>query len=233
MLSNASFFPTGSHFQEIKEIKELYSAIVQKGKLIVQLAQDKIQKKGPSVEVRPPPDDFRLLSVVPSMMEILSPEPVYLRANIVDQGSCYDDSEHYLDIHFRLLREDFLRPLRDGINHYLSKSSTKNTDVRIYENVYSLGPKLLPRCGITFGLRLDQKKYGRMQWANSRRLIFGSLVALTSDHFQTCSIMTVEDRSQLEKELTLYVSHRRPLFVRTHFALRHRFARTFRRTMSS
>lgn len=34
----------------------------------------------------------------------------------------FKDAHHYLDVHFRLLREDFLRPLRNGIR------AVKDTD---------------------------------------------------------------------------------------------------------
>lgn len=153
----------------------------------------------------PPPEDFHLLSIIPSMNTILSHERVYLRQNIVEQGGLYENSDHYLDIHFRLLREDFLSPLRVGIQNYLSKSSIKNTDVRIYENVHSLGPKISPKVGMVYGLQLDKKKYGKIQWANSRRLIFGSLLGLTSDNFNSCTFVTVDDRSNIEKKLILYV----------------------------
>jgi hypothetical protein len=157
------------------------------------------------IELQPPPDNFRLLKLIPSMNEILSRDPVYLRQNIVEQGGSYENSNHYLDIHFRLLREDFLGPLRDGIQTYLSKSLNKNTDIRIYENVYSLGPRLNFRCGLVYGLQLDKKKFGKIQWTNSRRLIYGSLLALTSDQFHSCIFVTVEDRSNIEKDLILYV----------------------------
>ncbi|VDN45206.1 unnamed protein product [Gongylonema pulchrum] len=37
----------------------------------------------------------------------------YLRRNIVE--GIYANQEHYLDVQFRLLREDFISPMRDGI----------------------------------------------------------------------------------------------------------------------
>lgn len=166
----------------------------------------KPETKASEIDNRKPPDDFRMLDIIPSMGDILSDEKIFLRKNLVDQGATYTDADHYLDVHFRLLREDFLRPLRDGIKSYLLKSNEKNSDVRIYENVFSLGPKINPKTGIIFGLQLDKTKFGRIQWKNSRRLIYGSLIALTSDCFQTCTIMTVEEREGLEKDLTLYVS---------------------------
>jgi hypothetical protein len=191
--------------EEIKSIRQLHSEIEEKANHIYDQEQEKSQIKNSKIELRPPPDNFRLLKLIPSINEILSQERVYLRANIVEQGGSYESSEHYLDIHFRLLREDFLGPLRDGIQNYLFKSSIKNTDVRIYENVWSLGPKLRSRSGMVYGLQLDKKRFGKIQWSNSRRLIYGSLLALSSDDFQSCTFVTVEDRSNIEKDLILYV----------------------------
>lgn len=194
----------------MKSIEERNTLVKERAEQILNQKQFQSSNEGKTksaeIDDRTPPDDFRLLDIVPSMQEILSDEPAFLRKNLVDQGACYKDANHYLDIHFRLLREDFLKPLRDGVQTYLSKSSEKNSDVRIYENVLSLGPKLDPKIGMVFVLRLDKTKLGKIQWKNSRRLIFGSLVALTSDYFQKCTIMTVEDRSGLEKDLTLIVS---------------------------
>jgi hypothetical protein len=190
---------------KFKEIKQLHSIVAEKAQYVYQQAQEKTQTKKSLIDLRPPPDNFRLLKIIPSMNEILSPEPVYLRQNIVEQGGSYENSNHYLDIHFRLLREDFLGPLRDGIQTYLSNSTTKNTNIRIYEDVFSVGPKLNFRCGLVYGLQLDKKKFGKIQWTNSRRLIYGSLLALTADRFQSCIFVTVEDRSNIEKDLRLYV----------------------------
>lgn len=60
-----------------------------------------------------PPNNFRDLPVCPSTKEITTQERPFLRKNIT-KGR-YEDAEHYLDVQFRLLREDFLEPLREGI----------------------------------------------------------------------------------------------------------------------
>ena len=186
-------------------VQQLCASVCQKAEYIYQKEQEAPVVKHSYVETRPPPDDFRLLNVIPAMVDLLSHERVYLRQNLVEQGAFYESGDHYLDVHFRLLREDFLGPLRDGVQAYLGNPGARNSDVRVYENVYSLGPKINPRSGMVYGLRLDKKKFGRIQWANSRRLIYGSLLALTADHFQSCTIVTVEDRSQIETDLTFYV----------------------------
>ncbi|KAJ7385057.1 NFX1-type zinc finger-containing protein 1 [Desmophyllum pertusum] len=61
-----------------------------------------------------PPNDFRDIPICPTNKEITSKERPFLRKNI-SKGR-YEDAEHYLDVQFRLLREDFLEPLREGIN---------------------------------------------------------------------------------------------------------------------
>ena len=60
-----------------------------------------------------PPDDFRQLSVVPTKEELLGKVKTYLRP-IQTQGQ-FDDLDHYLDCNFRLLKEDFIVDLREGI----------------------------------------------------------------------------------------------------------------------
>ena len=60
-----------------------------------------------------PPDDFRELSIIPSRGDIYIQEQPFLRRNIIEGR--YRDVDHYLDVQFRLLREDFIKPLRDGI----------------------------------------------------------------------------------------------------------------------
>jgi hypothetical protein len=47
-------------------------------------------------DVGPPPDDYRLLPIVPDVTEILSEQVTYLRRNIVD--GVYEDPQHYLDV---------------------------------------------------------------------------------------------------------------------------------------
>ena len=43
-----------------------------------------------------PPDNYRELSIIPDVREILSEKKPYLRANIVNGK--YDSPEHYLDV---------------------------------------------------------------------------------------------------------------------------------------
>ncbi len=69
--------------------------------------------------MRPPPDDFRNLPIVPTAEELLSEGKAFLR-RIPDKGK-YESAQQYLDIHYRLLREDFVDPLKEGVEEYLKR----------------------------------------------------------------------------------------------------------------
>lgn len=61
-----------------------------------------------------PPDDFTDMNIIPKLSDILSNQTnQFLRKNITN--GAYQNVKHYLDVQFRLLREDFLLPLREGV----------------------------------------------------------------------------------------------------------------------
>lgn len=70
----------------------------------------------PDEQAQQPPESFRELSVVPTKDDLLGSTP-FLRPNIVEGG--YNDVEHYLDVQFRLLREDCFGPFRDGLSEFI------------------------------------------------------------------------------------------------------------------
>ena len=128
-----------------------------------------------------PPKQFVDVDILPDRDEVHSKdEGVYLRPNIV-KGR-YKNWDHYLDIQYRLLREDFLRPLRHGIQQYSSRSG-KMQDLRIYSGVRVLNPVCL-FTGIGFQIQFNASNFSRVKWEYSRRLIFGSLLCLSDDSFE-------------------------------------------------
>ncbi|XP_040978958.1 LOW QUALITY PROTEIN: NFX1-type zinc finger-containing protein 1-like [Aquila chrysaetos chrysaetos] len=58
-------------------------------------------------------DDFREVPVIPAPEELFGEAEGRLRPNLC--RGAHESAAAYLDLHFRLLREDFLKPLRDGI----------------------------------------------------------------------------------------------------------------------
>ena len=152
-------------------------------------------KNVPGVDISaPPPQHLTELSVLPTTDEIhpYAAKP-YLRPNITKGG--YTDWEHYLDVQFRLMREDFVAPLRDGIRTLeLKGAASKNlSDVRIYEGV-SVCNTVCLFSGIGFQIQFDVRKFKRVNWEHSKRLIFGSLLCFSRDNFQTIYFAKVVKR---------------------------------------
>ena len=144
-------------------------------------------------EYPPPPQHFTGLRVLPTT-EQLQPngEPPYLRPNITN--GAYTDWEHYLDVQFRLMREDFVAPLRDGIAQCLEGANRRYlSEVRVYDGVSVCTPVCV-HSGVGFHIRFDMSRLQRVNWEHSKRLIFGSLLCLSCDNFQTILFATVVNR---------------------------------------
>ena len=122
-------------------------------------------------------------------------ERPFLRRNKVD-GS-YHDAEHYLDVQFRLLREDFVRPLREGIAKLLERIGSARIgalqDIRVYKDVQLLYPVCTSN-GLQYKVKFDNTNLRKVRWENSKRLIFGSLMCLSKDKFDSFVFATVANR---------------------------------------
>ncbi|KAF2646489.1 P-loop containing nucleoside triphosphate hydrolase protein [Massarina eburnea CBS 473.64] len=122
-----------------------------------------------------------------------------LRPNKVE-GS-YETKEEYLSTQYHLLKEDTIRPLRKAVEEVrrnpLKDESEYTNNIGIYEPVYLTSVVFSPRglaARVAFSLG-RVKKYVR--WKQSKRLITGTLVALTpyDDAFQSkCIMATVAAR---------------------------------------
>lgn len=75
----------------------------------------------------------------------------FIRENLI-AGKYVAGIDHYLDVQFRLLREDFVRPLRSGITQYrrirnnpqeMAASKFRINDLNIYRNVQIVGSRML------------------------------------------------------------------------------------------
>ncbi|KAJ8042128.1 NFX1-type zinc finger-containing protein 1 [Holothuria leucospilota] len=142
------------------------------------------------------PDDFRKIPILPTSEELQHDFKPFLRTNIVN--GCYDNVHHYLDVHFRLLREDFVQPLREGIAEYTTdlsreggSSGKRIQSFRVYHNVRAID--IIPsQGGMVYILQFEvDENIKRIRWEFSKRLIFGSLVCLSRDNFQTLIFGTV------------------------------------------
>lgn len=187
--------------QKVVRVKELKDEIIRR-KLKAARKQDESELI--------PPENFRDISVAPQAADLNIHCKPFLRVNVVD-GS-YKDLEHYLDVQFRLLREDFILPLRDGIRQLqknyerLGESYTRRTkfanDVHVYRNVTVLYPVCNGK-GMVYRIRFDSlhRSVSHVKWGKTKRLKFGSLLCLSADDFYNLLFGTVENRDP--KELCL------------------------------
>ena len=139
-------------------------------------------------------NDFRSLTVIPTLEEIWQPSKTYIRS-IKERGR-YSNGEEYLDIQFRLLREDFIAPLREGI-HEISRNlprAERKHNIKLYRKVQILDSNC-SKGGLIHKVKFDVKRIRRGTWIHSRRLIFGTLLCLSEDNFETILFATVANRN--------------------------------------
>ncbi|XP_023281831.1 NFX1-type zinc finger-containing protein 1 [Seriola lalandi dorsalis] len=146
--------------------------------------------------------DFRTIHIYPTVEEFHPDHRPFLRPNLISKR--YTNTHLYLDTHFRLLREDFVRPLREGIQQLLQNQmeigrndnplKTKRfDDIRVYFDTQLVVPKCT-HTGIAYLVQFDIKPLKFVRWQNSKRLIYGSLVCLSCDNFESLLFATVSDR---------------------------------------
>ena len=137
-----------------------------------------------------PPNDFRDIPICPETKEITTQERPFLRKNI-SRGR-YENAEHYLDVQFRLLREDFLEPLREGIREIVLKIPRQERKqlIKYYRSVKIVG-KEFTRSGIIHKVHIDISGSDTRTWALSKRFLFGSFLCLSNDNFKTMLFATV------------------------------------------
>lgn len=196
-------------FEGIEKIREVTNHSLEK----LSMEKDK-RKTQPSkrtsaeeaLQYNKPPNHFRDLNIIPLADDLLSRDRPFLRPSII-QGP-YHDVEHYLDVQFRLLREDFFRPLREGIQEYILKkregiSSTagkkkriKVNNIRIYEKVAFQGVQVEEdKVGVCLCFDVDRRYCSQINWEQSKRFMLGSLLILTSNDFESIVLATVLKRS--------------------------------------
>ena len=186
--------------KKVLQVREYKNEVIRRKIEYARKQQDESQLK--------PPEKFREISVIPKAEDLKIHKEPFLRVNVVD-GS-YNDQEHYLDVQFRLLREDFILPLREGIRQLrkdcgalgTSDTSHRAQDFHVYRDVTVLYPVCSGK-GMVYRIRFDagHRSVRRVNWEKCKRLKFASLLCLSSDDFYTLLFATIENRHP--KELCL------------------------------
>uniref|UniRef100_A0A8D8C1U8 NFX1-type zinc finger-containing protein 1 n=1 Tax=Culex pipiens TaxID=7175 RepID=A0A8D8C1U8_CULPI len=138
----------------------------------------------------------RNFTIYPTLSDLKGPG-IDLKPNIV--GGKFPSVEHYLEVHLNLLREDFMIPLREGIRHFQAHCERSSEDepfygdnIRVHRCVQLLLPGSVNRRSAKEELvivDLDPHdrgsigrsvRYQKLALQNSKRLMHGSMVCLTS-----------------------------------------------------
>ncbi|XP_038052094.1 NFX1-type zinc finger-containing protein 1-like [Patiria miniata] len=180
-LSNSEFDPEGSRMAKVEEVKECCHSLDESQKT----ARERVKEK-------PPPDNYRDIPIFPKSTELRQMGKPFLRKNIV-RGR-YESVEHYLDVQFRLLREDFVAPMREGVTEFLSNPRGRLQDIRMYYDVFLEAQKMATN-GIVHTLKFVLRRRRPERWETSKRLLYGSFVCLSSDNFNSILCATVENRN--------------------------------------
>ena len=94
----------------------------------------------------------------------------------------YESSDEYLMSSYLLLREDSLAPLRRGISSYRKREALDERTMHLYGNVELQSLRCAAR-GIVY--RVTFTPMSDVDWQRTQRLVYGSLLALSCDHFDT------------------------------------------------
>ncbi|KAL1459409.1 hypothetical protein WDU94_011393 [Cyamophila willieti] len=132
--------------------------------------------------------NYKNIILEPQKEEINSPPPNDIYRNVI-RGS-YSSPVHYLNINFKLLREDFISPLREGIQQIRRDFSEygelrANTDVTLYPNCRFISMAAKKKIvGYEFCFDVEHKMKVN-QWMTTRSLFNGTLLAFSCDNFKT------------------------------------------------
>ena len=160
------------------------------------------------------------IRILPTKKEFQSNRPEYLPINDIRASHFMEGPARLFDIHFRLLREDMIGPMRTAVNAILSHLQTPSPDpqilsrfennrnpalssTRIYSNV-SVDSAQFDRKGLVFRLRFQQPARFRglsttqrvAHWKTIRSLEAHSLLCLVSNRLDLQCFFTVVKKDE-------------------------------------
>lgn len=114
----------------------------------------------------------------------------------------YGSNKEYLEVHFDLLRQDFIHPLRCVLHHLQEEfqeyhEDANYVDVVVYEKVKFHRKDV---CGgdLVYKVCFSLPKGRKVNWNHCKRFTYGSLLCLSVDNFDTFLFATVASRDVKE-----------------------------------
>ena len=169
----------------------------------------------PPVHYSPPSLSQSIISMLPSVKELLDRMFVTDPKPLIIDGE-YQDTESFLRIHYNLLREDMVRPLRHAIQDYTRGDEREaRRSLYIYNEVRFMYPECDKNQGLMYRLQFNVsgvKNVNRIKWDRCERLKFGTLLCIVEEHdakpdFRNILWAIVADRNarSLEREMVICV----------------------------
>ena len=131
-------------------------------------------------------NDIHDIAIVPTVEDIVNPIKCRLRPNVI-KGR-YKDVQDYVDVQFRLLREDYMVPLRQSVNQFRTrKKAADSKDVQFYcdvtfdKNSYLQSPSVAQRPSSWRSYAVQFRPIPGVDWYHCKRLMNGSLVILWTE----------------------------------------------------
>lgn len=177
-----------------EKIKQSFEDIQHKLDLIVEnYNTKKTSNKAPEEEE--PPDDFHEISIYPTSEELMIRERSFVRENI--RKGAYRNVHHYLDVQFRLLREDFVGPLRKAVLNYMNPNTNSRLEnVRLHRKVQFQEKTVTSREVGIFLQYTFSKKIRNLE--HTKRFMFGSLLCFANSNLSAIFFGKVVDRSSIK-----------------------------------
>ena len=124
-------------------------------------------------------ESYRYMPILPYPGEVLYRSRVPLRC--LPETGVYPNAEVFLDVHFKLLREDMVRPIRDGVSNFWDEDLKFKREMYAYSNVRMLETRCDNRKGILYQvsfLPYGVKDITKIRWDRSKRLMYGTLLCI-------------------------------------------------------
>ncbi|KAJ6782696.1 hypothetical protein PWT90_02458 [Aphanocladium album] len=166
------------------------------GDRILQLDPFFLPSRGANQEPPRPANNWLEQPEFPSEEEILSPSPPNL---LFLENNDIKSKEEYLEKHYRMQRYEAIEPTRLAVEHFICNPDLPEGDqAYIYTNVQTQGIVLTANgAAIRVSFLPHQQGSEPIDWANSKRLLQGSLVVLSpvDNSFRTkCLVATIAYR---------------------------------------
>jgi hypothetical protein len=150
-----------------------------------------IDEKVEQDDEKVPTGDFRDLNIYPTMEDILD-QNVEIRR--IRPNKPYNNLEQYLDINFRLLREDFYIPLRKGIEEFKkTKQFRKNDYLRFSKAQINSFIVTSHFVGLDICVFCPSNQ---IFFLNKNRFMHGSLILLSKDEFDSFIVCVVANKDE-------------------------------------